>query len=88
MLEIFLEIIFYVFGKESYNKVKKWLTRNISKNKETSKKLQKAKEKNIVSGQTIVSCTGCKQILKEPPVYEQGQPWCHKCYKTQVLKLR
>jgi len=86
MIEIFLEFIVIVFGKKGYKKVKKWVKGDNTKKKDTSKISNK--EKGSAVGSAFPSCTGCNQILKEPPVYEQGKPWCHKCYKTQVLKLR
>ena len=81
-----LELLEIVLGREIYKKIEKWVKERKKRKKEALKKSQK--EKNIVPGQISASCTGCNQILKEPPVYEQGKPWCQKCYKTQVLKLR
>ena len=86
MIEIFLDFLIFLFGKKSYKRIKKWFSEPIKKKKEASKKPRK--EKNRIYGQTFSACTGCNQIPKEPPVYEQGKPWCHKCYKTQILKLR
>lgn len=85
-MDILLELIALFFGGTIYKKAKKWVNENIKKKNVASKKSQK--ERNKAIGPTPASCTGCNRILKEPLVYEQGKPWCLKCYKTQVLKLR
>ncbi len=85
-MDIFLELIALLFGGSIYKKVKKWVDKHIKMKKGIPKKSQNGNRK--AAGQTSLSCTGCNQILKEPPVYEQGKPWCRKCYKTKVLKLR
>jgi hypothetical protein len=85
-LDLLLELIALFFGGSIYKKAKKWIDENIKKKNEASKKSQI--ERSKAAGQTSASCTGCNRILKDPPVYEQGKPWCSKCYKTQVLKLR
>ena len=85
-MDILLELIALLFGGSVYKKAKKWVDENIKKKNVASKNSQK--ERNKATGPTSASCTGCNRILKEPPVYEQGKPWCHECYKTQVLKLR
>ena len=85
-MDILLELIAIFFGGTIYKKAKKWVDENIKKKNVVSKKSQK--ERNEAIGPTLASCTGCNRIPKEPLVYEQGKPWCLKCYKTQVLKLR
>lgn len=85
-MDLLLELIAYLFGGSIYKKAKKWVNEQKKRKTEASKTSQK--EKSIATGKMSASCTGCNQILKEPPVYEQGKPWCQKCYKTQVLKLR
>ncbi len=85
-MDILLELIALLFGGTIYKKAKKWVNEHIKKKNEVSKNSQK--ERNKATGPTSASCTGCNRIPKEPPIYEQGKPWCLKCYKTQVLKLR
>ncbi len=85
-MDLLLELIAIFFGGTIYKKAKKWVDENIKKKKEVSEKSQI--ERSRAAGKISASCTGCNRILKESPVYEQGKPWCHKCYKTKVLKLR
>ncbi len=85
-MDILLELIALLFGGSVYKKAKKWVDENIKKKNVASKKSQN--ERNKAFGPTSASCTGCNRIPKEPFVYEQGKPWCLKCYKTKVLKLR
>jgi hypothetical protein len=85
MLDFFLEFLVHFFGDNAFKKLRSRLkNRILSKSKPTGP-FQAANKMSDAIPDAL--CTGCRRPLKEPPVYEQGKPWCLDCYKTSVLKI-